>query len=70
MKYIFVVYVREANGKYCAYADTIKAGENLVSHIERNAATVCHLCETRMQAESIALEWNETYKRNGTHMFY
>lgn len=69
MKNIFVVYSKTQDGKRYAYADTIRTGENLIPHIKRNAADVCHLCESRKQAEKIALDWNESYKANGTSLF-
>lgn len=68
MKMIFVVFSQEQNGKYFAVADTIRTGENLIAYCRRYNSNICHLCESRKQAEQIAREWNESYKRNGTNL--
>lgn len=60
MKMIFVVFEFEQNGKRHAIAETIRTGENLLTYCRRYNADVCHLCESRKQAEQIAIEWNET----------
>ena len=69
MKKIFVVFCVEEKNKRYAYADTIKTGENLVYHINRAHCTICHVCETRKQADELANRWNEDYKANGTYIF-
>ena len=69
MKKIFVVYSIEQDGKLYAIADTIRTGENLIPIINRYKANICHLCESRQQAEQIAIEWNESYKINGTSIY-
>lgn len=68
MKMIFVVFSQEQNGKYFAAADAIRTGENLIAYCRRYNSNICHLCESRKQAEQIAREWNESYKRNGTNL--
>ncbi len=69
MKMIYVVFNIEKDGKYHAFADTIRTGENLLSHVNRYHANVAHLCESRKQAEEIAVNWNNSYRENGTYMF-
>lgn len=69
MKMIFVVFSVEQNGKYYAFADTIRTGENLKSHMSRYNGDICHLCESRKQAEEIALAWNAAYKKNNTNLY-
>lgn len=69
MKMIFVVFVISENGKRFAMADTIRTGENLLSHIRKYNCEVVHLCESRKQAEQLAIEWNKTYKTNGTSLY-
>lgn len=66
MKKIFVVLSQELNGKYFAVPDTIPVGENLIAYIKRYNSNICHLCESRKQAEDIANAWNESYRQNGT----
>lgn len=66
---IFVVFVLEENGKYWATADTIRTGQDLLTVMQWRNYHVCHLCESRAQADKIALEWNETYRANGTNLF-
>ena len=68
MKMIFVVFQQELNGKYFAVADTIRTGQNLSAYIQRYNSNVCHLCESRKQAEEIAAAWNESYRANGTNL--
>lgn len=68
MKMIFVVFQQEQNGKYFAVADTIRTGYNLTAFIQRYNSKVCHLCESRKQAEEIAAAWNESYRANGTNL--
>ena len=69
MKKIFVVFVITENGKHHAIANTIKTGENIISFIKRYKSDICHLCETALQAEQIALAWNKQYKENGTNLY-
>lgn len=69
MKMIFVVFTINENGKSYSFADTIKAGENILAYCQRYNSDVCHLCESRKQAEQIAHEWNERYKENGRLIF-
>lgn len=69
MKMIFVVFSIEQNGKRYAIADTIRTGENLKSFIDRYKCDVCHLCESRREAEALARVWNESYKANGTNLY-
>ncbi len=70
MKKIFVVYDITENGKHFAFADTIRAGENLLYHISRyKGADACHLCETRKEADNLAVVWNQGYKSNGTYLY-
>ena len=69
MKMIFVAVTEEINGKYYAFADTIKTGENLVAAIEKYGSKCCHLCENRKQAEELADEWNKRYIKNGKYAF-
>lgn len=69
MKLIFVVFSITQDGKHHAIADTIRTGENLKSHINRYNCDICHLCESRKEAEIIARVWNESYKANGTNLY-
>lgn len=69
MRNIYVVLSIEKDNKYYAIADTIRTGENLITHIKKYNCDICHLCESRTQAEKIALEWNNQYKTNGTSLF-
>jgi hypothetical protein len=70
MKKIYIVFNITENGKNYAFVDTIRAGENLLVHIERHKnCNICHLCETRKQAEFLAIHWNACYKANGTYLF-
>ncbi len=69
MKHIYVVINHTENDKNFATADTIRVGTNLMALYECRNVNIVHLCETRMQAERIALEWNKSYKANGTYMF-
>ena len=69
MKMIFVVFSIEQDGKYYAVADTIRTGNNLLAYCARVNSSICHLCESRTQAEQIALAWNNSYKANGTALF-
>lgn len=69
MKKIFVVFRIEQDGKYYAVADTIRTGENLAAYLERYNSDICHLCESRKQAEETAIYWNNSYKANGTSIF-
>lgn len=69
MKQIFVVFNVEQNGKCHAIADTIRTGENLKTHINRYPCNIVHLCESRTQAEKLAVVWNQVYKENGTNLY-
>lgn len=68
MKMIFCVFVQTLNGKHFAVADTIRTGQNLAAYIKRYNSNICHLCESRKQAEEIAALWNESYRANGTNL--
>lgn len=69
MKKIFLVFVETENGKHFAHAETIKTGENLMNFVGRypHADTV-HICENATQAAFLAVNWNESYRNNGTYM--
>lgn len=69
VRMIFVVFSIKQDGKRCAIADTIRTGENLKSYINRYKCDVCHLCESRKEAETIAYTWNEAYRANGTNLY-
>lgn len=69
MKNIFIVFNVSENGKFFAIADTIRTGENLLAFCNRYKANIAHLCESRKQADEIALAWNKTYKENGTNLY-
>lgn len=69
MKKIYVVFSVAQNGKHYAFADAIRTGENLKSFIDRYKCDVCHLCESRKEAETIARAWNEAYKANGINLY-
>ena len=65
MKKIYVVIDKIMDGKHHVFADTIRTGENLVTYIDRFNCDICHLCESRIEAEKIALEWNKIYNAEG-----
>ena len=69
MKMIFVVVVTTENGEHYAFADTIAVGNNLIAILKRYNADLCHLCESRREAEELALKWNEAYRQKGTNLF-
>jgi hypothetical protein len=70
MKKIYIVIQTDENGKFYAFADAIRTGQNLKPFIERyKNANIFHLCENRKQAEEIALRWNAVYKANNTYLF-
>lgn len=70
MKKIYIVIQIEENGRYYAFADAIRTGENLKPHIERHkSANVFHLCESMKKAKETATRWNATYKANNTYLF-
>ena len=68
MKSIFVVFVQEKDGKYFAVADTIRTGQNLIPYTQRYNSDICHLCESRKQAEEIATFWNACFREKGTNL--
>ena len=69
MKKIYLAISVEENGKYYAFADTIKVGENLMVHVGRYKADVLHLCESKKEAEELVMRWNAVHKANGTFLF-
>lgn len=69
MKKIFVVFVVEENGKRCAYADAIQTGNNLVPILKNHYADICHLCESRKEADETAHVWNEVYKKENRYLY-
>jgi hypothetical protein len=69
MKKIYIVIQTEENGKFYAFADAIRTGQNLKPFIDRHKADIFHLCESRKQAEEIATRWNATYKANNQYLF-
>ena len=70
MKKIHLIFVEEQNGKFFASPEAIRIGVNLKNYIDRvpNVKTI-HICESATQAHSLAAEWNEVYKANGTYLF-
>lgn len=68
MKKIYITFSETKDGKNYAYADTIRAGENLMNFV-RPTTQIMHICETAIQAWFIAVEWNKAYINNGTYMY-
>lgn len=68
MKKIYIVFSETKNGKHFAYADTIKAGENLMAFIKPNTK-IAHICENATQAAYLAEQWNQDYRNNNTFMY-
>ncbi len=69
MKKIFLVWNITKNGKSCAFADTIQTGNNLLNFVEcYESANICHICETRKQADDTARAWNQVYKDNNRYL--
>lgn len=69
MKKIYIAIQVEEKGKYYAFAESIRTGENLKPFIERYNANIFHLCESRKQAEELVIRWNATYKANNNYLF-
>jgi hypothetical protein len=70
MKKIYIAISITENGKHYAFAETIRTGENLLTHTKRHKnADVFHLCETRKEAEETATRWNAVYKANNQFLF-
>ena len=68
-KYYYVISETE-NGKNYAFALTVDDSNNLLSIFRRyKHATIIHPCESRTKAEYIAVDWNASYKANGTYLF-
>lgn len=57
MKMIFVAIAIEQDGKKYAVADTIRTGQNLFAVLQRYNSNICYLCESRKEAEEIAIAW-------------
>ena len=69
MKKIFLVFSETWSGKHYAHAETIRAGENLKTFIDRYPySDIIHICESATQAANIAESWNQSYKNNNTFM--
>ena len=69
MKYFYYAVVNEENGKYFAYAERVREGNNIKSYFEADDIIIVHPCGTFKEAKEIAEYWNECYKKNGTYMF-
>ena len=71
MKKIYIAIQTEEKGKFYAFAEIIRTGENLKFLFDRYAhkAKIFHICESRRQAEELVFRWNATYKANGTYLF-
>lgn len=68
MKSIYIAFSITKDGKNHAYADTIKARENLINFIKPMTKKAV-ICESATQAAYLAEEWNRTYRNNNTYMF-
>lgn len=71
MKKIYIAIQTEEKGKFYAFAEIIRTGENLKILFDKYArkAKIFHICESRRQAEELTIKWNATYKANGTYLF-
>lgn len=69
-KKTFYVFTICENGKFYSYADAIHNNNDLISMFCRikNLHTA-NACDSRHQADEIAKDWNEQYRKNGTYMF-
>lgn len=55
MKKIYIVF----DGPRGPFAETIRAGENIMNYIDKYNANIAHICETATQAHYIAELWKE-----------
>ena len=63
MKTIYVVICTVGDSGFrFAYIEPIKAGENILAYVPKNA-DICHLCETKAEAEKIAAAWNQEFDK-------
>lgn len=71
MKKFYYVISEEKGGKHFAFADAIANCNNLITFFKNRYpnATIIHACESRREAENIAIEWNRTYQKNGMYLF-
>ena len=70
MKKIHLIFVDEQNGKFFAFPEAIRTGNNLKCFIERwPSAGIIHICENATEARTLAAAWNECFKKNGTYLF-
>ena len=70
-KNTYYVVTEEKDGKYLSYAETIRNNNNLVGmfgHKDCNVVTI-NACDSRTKAEQIAIEWNESWKKQNKYMF-
>lgn len=65
MKKIFLACIHEENGKFYAYVEPIKTGENLNNYLNREK--IMHLCESRKQADQLVTAWNCGFRQNKTY---
>lgn len=69
-KYWFVLTMQGQDGRMWAAASPFTMQDNLAWQFDPSAGTLtANICDTKKQAEAIAAQWNETFKRNGTYAF-
>lgn len=58
------------NGKHCAFTLPVGGADNLCTVLERvPGLTSANICASKQDAQEIAGEWNECYKRNGSYLY-
>lgn len=70
MKSIFLVLTVDINEKHYSFVEVLRVGQNIKPLLERYQNIDCwHLCESRKQADELAIFWNNCYKNNGTYLY-
>ena len=65
----YIVIVEMVNGKRVAYVEKWNNQNNLVCLFKNNRIETANICDSRKDAERIAEDWNQCYKRNGSYIF-
>lgn len=69
-KTFFVFQCKTEDGKMYAYADAVQNCNDLVSIFSHIRGLVtANACDTRKEADAIARDWNDAFRRKGTFAF-
>ena len=70
MKKWFIAITIEEEKKYYAYVLSVSDCANLISKLDIKGILHANIFNTKKEANKIVEQWNQSYKTNGTYLYF